>query len=787
MAETEQVASTRTWDGAASPRAGGCVRRFEAAWKAAGRGARPEPRDFLPDDPAERPSSLLALLRAEIGLRWDAGDRATVERYRDRYPELEADDLVALVYEEFCLREEAGDAPVPAEYDERFPGLSPRLRRVFDIHELVGSGGSAAFRATATPEVPFPESGQTIAGFHLREELGRGSFARVFLAEERQLADRPVALKVSRSGSREPQTLARLQHTHIVPVHSSRVDPATGLHLLCMPYFGRVTLERLLSEPGAKTAATGADVLAALDRLEPPSGPPATTARSAFARLPYARALAWWGARMAESLAHAHERGVLHRDIKPSNVLVTADGLPMLLDFNLARDPRADASGPSLGGTLAYMAPEHLEALAEGDDASVDHRADVFALGVLLYEALTGRRPFAVPTAGASVAEVLRSAADARRAAAPTIRETHPEVPAAMEAVVLKCLAVDPDRRYGDASALAADLQAVADDDPLSHAREPFASRAVRWSRRNRWPIALALLFGLAWAMLAHALLRAKQEQRRMVFLLTDRIEQARQLAASGRLERAISAFTDAADQAGSIPDAEKQPPLVALRDAARAGAAAAGARLEARERAEALAATVDRILARPPTAGSREEIRAIQSGIVPFYTPGPRPDSLAESPLMAKLVPPARERVRGDAEAILYSLTLLRAAADRRAAAKTAALGQAMAEDLTPWKALRRWLDEPSALVEPPSAVEGQSSRASLLFGLLAEAQGRPGDAILWLKRADRLDPRRPGLLAAIARLSADVGKLDDARAFTRRAIEAAQARRAESARSAL
>ena len=304
--------------GRLSPRPGAAASAgSEAApWKAARRGPRPEPRDFLPDDPDERPSALLALVRAEIGLRWDGGDRATVERYRERYPELGPDDLVALAYEEFCLREEAGgSAAAPAEYDERFPGLAARLRRVFDIHELVGSGGSAAFRASASPEVPFPESGQTMAGFHLREELGRGSFARVFLAEERQLADRPVALKVSRSGSREPQTLARLQHTHIVPVHSTRVDPATGLHLLCMPYFGRVTLERLLAEPGAKTAATGADVLAALDRLEPPSGPPATTARSAFARLPYARALAWWGARMAEALAHAHERGVLHRDI----------------------------------------------------------------------------------------------------------------------------------------------------------------------------------------------------------------------------------------------------------------------------------------------------------------------------------------------------------------------------------------------------------------------------------------------------------------------------------------
>ena len=97
-------------------------------------------------------------------------------------------------------------------------------------------------RSTTSRANPLPEVGETIAGFRLVEELGRGSFARVFRAEERHLADRPVAMKVTRTGSREPQTLARLQHTHIVPVYSYRTDPATGLHLLCMPYLGRLTL-----------------------------------------------------------------------------------------------------------------------------------------------------------------------------------------------------------------------------------------------------------------------------------------------------------------------------------------------------------------------------------------------------------------------------------------------------------------------------------------------------------------------------------------------------------------
>jgi serine/threonine protein kinase len=782
MAETEQALSTRTWDRAASPRAGGWVRAFESAWKSSRRGGRPEPRDFLPTEPDERPPALLAILRAEIGLRWEGGERATVERYRERYPDLGPDDLVALAYEEFCLREEAGDAPVPAEYDERFPDLAPRLRRVFDIHELVGSGGSAAFRATATPEVAFPESGQTIAGFHLRDELGRGAFARVFLAEERQLADRPVALKVSRNGSREPQTLARLQHTHIVPVHSTRVDPATGLHLLCMPYFGRVTLDRLLAEPGAKTAATGADVLAALDRLEPAPAPDVPAARSTFARLPYARALAWWGARMAEALAHAHERGVLHRDIKPSNVLVTADGLPMLLDFNLARDPRADAAGPSLGGTVAYMAPEHLDALAEGDDARVDGRADVFALGVLLFEALTGRRPFPAPVGASSVAEALRHAAEARRCASPAIRETHPEVPAALEAVVLKCLAVHPAARYESASALAADLQAGAEDDPLRHAREPFASRALRWSRRHRWPILLAVLVGLTWALFAHALLRARDDQRAMIGTLRHRIEGARKLVASGRLERAMGQFEDVADRIRTIPGGETQPPLTALLRTTESGFQDAKARIEASRLADALAESVDRALARPPDAKGtdREDLRAFGYTVAPFFAQGTAPGAVVETESMSRLDPARRARVRGDSETLLFARALFQARSDRRDVSKIVGLGLAMGGDRSPWEALGDWVADPSMLVEAPAAGEGRSSRTSLLLGLLAEAQGRPAEALAWLRRADRLGPSRPGLSAAIARLCIAAGKLDDARAFAQKAAESSRTQQA-------
>src|SRR5262249_12776768 len=149
---------------------------------------------------------------------------------------------------------------------------------------------------------------------------------------------------------------------------------------------------------------------------------------------------------------HAHDQGVLHRDVKPSNVLVASDGMPMLLDFNLAREPIAEGDGTAdsatLGGTIDYMAPEHLKALADDRPERVDGRSDIYGLGVVLYEAVTGRRPFPSPRRGSSVIEALLWAADERHRAAPRPRELEPDIPPALDAVIRYCLEPDPDHRY---------------------------------------------------------------------------------------------------------------------------------------------------------------------------------------------------------------------------------------------------------------------------------------------------------------------------------------------------
>src|SRR5262249_39835325 len=193
-------------------------------------------------------------------------------------------------------------------------------------------------------------------------------------AQQKQLAARPVVAKVSAIEGNEPQTLAQLQHTHIVPIYSVHEEPRAGLRLVCMPYFGGATLSQGVQKLEANThlPTQGKQTVAALAAVSSPGLPAEKTAPTdcgalpLLARLSYVNAAAWIVARLAEALHHAHQRGVLHRDIKPSNVLLGADGQPMLLDFNLAENlPGEQAHAvATMGGTVAYMAPEHLRALA---------------------------------------------------------------------------------------------------------------------------------------------------------------------------------------------------------------------------------------------------------------------------------------------------------------------------------------------------------------------------------------------------------------------------------------
>ena len=409
-----------------------------------------------------------------------------------------------------------------------------------------------AMSGPSADRVEFPTPGAVLCGFKLLTELGRGAFGRVYLASQQGLGGRPVALKVAQALGDEPENLARLQHAHIMPIFSVHDDPATGFRLLCMPYVGGANLAQVLEGGSAREAslATGRSLVEALDRVafrsitaeglgppdalygraatrglgtpsavrsrwgrrwaalpwlrsligEPPAaeltplavklGAPAP-ARGYLGEHTYVQASVWIAARLAEGLAHAHERGLLHRDIKPSNILIAADGTPMLLDFNLAADISGPAAGEQarLGGTLPYMAPEHLDGFNPRSDvspAAVDERSDLYALGLILFEMLAGRHPYADPPAGMGLLDALTTMAAERRGPVPRAREINPQVTPGLDAILGKCLDPDPDRRYDGAAALAEDLRRYLDDLPLRHARERSTrERVAKWLRRH--------------------------------------------------------------------------------------------------------------------------------------------------------------------------------------------------------------------------------------------------------------------------------------------------------------
>lgn len=340
--------------------------------------------------------------------------------------------------------------------------------------------------------------GQTVGDFELLAVLGRGSFATVWLAYQISLG-RQIALKVSRHCGSEAHTLAVLEHDYIVRVFSESVEPRTGLRLLCMQYVNGTTLECVIRALAGKRhrPLTGRDLVETIDSLcERPAlfDPAALHDRDQLLRADFVEAVCWLGERLAEALAHAHRLGVLHRDVKPANILLSCYGRPMLADFNIALDPEhaRGMTGMLFGGTLLYMAPEHLDAFNPQDPTTpeaVDERSDIFALGVVLFELLMGRCPFRPPSRGVSPAEQMRAMAAERRLEPPP----RPEGPEVLQRVLQRCLEPDPARRYQSAEALARSLEGCREHWWVQK-EVPPADALTRLVRAHPFAVGLALV-----------------------------------------------------------------------------------------------------------------------------------------------------------------------------------------------------------------------------------------------------------------------------------------------------
>lgn len=447
--------------------------------------------------PADR-SQLAGLIAIELRHLWERGEPREIERYFEQFPELREDreQVLDLIYAEYCERRQHQPEVNSAEYFERFPDFRDSLERLFRIDSLFG-GDPDALDHAGDRVFKLPDAGDDFLDFKLLDELGRGAFGRVFLAEQTDLSGRRVVVKITPLRTIEHKTLARLEHPNIVPVHSVHHDELSGLHAVCMPYQSAVALTDVQATwRNAGQLPTQADAfLIAVNQLvsselqktaEPLEDSPFPV------RADYVYACCWIMHRLATALHHAHLRGVYHRDLKPSNILLSTTGQPLLVDFNLAFD-KEETGGDSkafFGGTLPYMPPEQIEVLHPAEQGRADDvgpRSDIYSLAATMFELLTARLPFAAPEPGGELLMVLRSQLVLRHGAIPSARALNPLVPNDLDGLLTKCLDPAPFRRYETAAQLAEDLARFLQVRPLRHiGKIPVAQILLKFVRRNR-------------------------------------------------------------------------------------------------------------------------------------------------------------------------------------------------------------------------------------------------------------------------------------------------------------
>ncbi len=467
------------------------IAEFDRRWD---QGLKPDVGEFVAMHDPISPSQLTHLLLIDQSRRWAGGEKVSVEYYFERFPDLlkNTEGAIDLLFAEFLLREEFDPTTSIAAFASRYPQFVDELCRQFTFHRTVGVElMHDDSRATANRKVDQLGEIERIAvpGYEILGELGRGGLGVVYLAREVRL-NRKVALKMLLAGQfasdnlcmrllLEAEVMARLQHPNIVQIYEA--GQHAGHPFLALEFIGGGTLAAWM-ERRPRSPRDAANIL-----LE-----------------------------VALAIQFAHENGVIHRDLKPSNLLVQplphartrasgtercefldgqwqTSGLSYnelqikIADFGLAKFVEEEAIPTRLPttlpgdlmGTVAYMSPEQAQrGWEQGVATPLTAATDIYSLGAILYELLTGRPPFV----GVQPLEVLNQVL-ADEPVRPSQLVRH--IPKDLQTICLKCLEKSPVRRYASAAALAEDLQRFLSNQPIAARHTRILERGWRWCRRN--------------------------------------------------------------------------------------------------------------------------------------------------------------------------------------------------------------------------------------------------------------------------------------------------------------